>query len=144
MPVVRALHGIDPALALAPLNQDDPHAFAWLMLITTALTTALWLLVTLLTRPEAEATLQHFYDLVRPAAFGWRRFAPPEQRSRPELRYHFFHWVLGFTLVYSTLFGVGNLLFGRTLLGVAMLAGAALCLGVLFWSLSRRGWGAFS
>ena len=144
LPVVRALHVLDPALAIAPLNQDDPHAFAWLMLITTALTTALWLLVTMLTRPEADATLQHFYDLVRPSALGWRKFAPPEERSRPELRYHFFHWIVGFTLVYSTLFGVGNVLFGRTAMGVAMLAGAAVLLAVLFWSLSHRGWGSFS
>src|ERR1039458_9463504 len=64
MPAVRALHSIDPALTLAPLNQDDPHAFAWLMLTTTVLTTAIWLAVTLATRPESEATLQAFYDRV--------------------------------------------------------------------------------
>ncbi len=144
LPVVRALHSIDRGLTIAPLNADDPHAFAWLMLITTALTTGLWITVTLLTRPEADATLQHFYDLVRPSAFGWRRFAPAEERKRPELRYHFLHWVLGFTLVYGTLFGVGNVLFGRTLLGLMMLAAAAVCLSALFWSLSRRGWGSFS
>jgi hypothetical protein len=113
------------------------------MLMTTALTTGLWLLVTMLTAPESTATLTNFYQLVRPAALGWRQFATPEERQRPELRYNFFHWVLGFTLVYSTLFGVGNLLFGRTAMGVAMLIGAAACLGLLFWSLNRRGWGSF-
>ncbi len=60
LPVVRALQHLDPALKLAPLNADDPHAFAWLMLITTVLTTAIWLAVTLLTRPESEATLTPF------------------------------------------------------------------------------------
>jgi SSS family solute:Na+ symporter len=144
LPVVRALHAIDPALAIVPLNQDDPHAFAWLMLITTAITTALWLLVTFLTRPESHETLQHFYNLVRPSAFGWRKFASSEERTRPELRYHFFHWVLGFTLVYATLFGSGNILFGRVAMGLAMLVGAAACLAILFWSLSRRGWGSYS
>ena len=39
MPVVRLLHGLDPRLTLAPLNADDPHAFAWLMMLTTAGTT---------------------------------------------------------------------------------------------------------
>jgi Na+/proline symporter len=143
LPLVRVLHGIDPDLAIAPLNADDPHAFAWLMLLTTFATTGLWLLVTMLTKPEDEATLTKFYQLVRPAAFGWKKFATPAEIKRPELRYNFFHWVLGFTLVYSTLFGVGNVLFGRTALGVTMLIGAAACLGVLFWSLNRRGWGAF-
>jgi Na+/proline symporter len=143
LPVVRALHGIDPRLAIAPLNADDPHAFAWLMLLTTALTTGLWLLVTLLTPRESEATLQHFYTLVKPAPLGWRRFATREDIAKPELRYNFFHWVLGFSLIYLMLFGVGNLLFSRTPLGLVMVAGSLACLGVLFWSLNKQGWGSF-
>ena len=217
MPAVRALHRIDPALALAPLNQDDPHAFAWLMLTTTLLTTAIWLTVTLATQPETEATLQAFYDRVRPAALGWRRFAissgcpihrdfvlrdgwesspqtldarhhenearhsvrstespslaptahrqdpatttearhsvrstespslaptarPVDPSNDPTLRYNFFHWVLGFTLVYAMLFGVGDLLFGRITPGCGLLALSGSCLAVLFYSLNRRGW----
>jgi SSS family solute:Na+ symporter len=164
MPAVRLLHSIDPALALAPLNQDDPHAFAWLMLTTTALTTATWLAVTLLTQPESEATLQAFYNRVRPAALGWRRFAQENNNCHPErsegpasvlsaataptqdpqhdptLRYNFLHWVLGFTLVYAMLFGVGDLLFSRTATGLALLTLSATCLAALFYSLNRRGW----
>jgi len=74
LPVVRALHHFDPALA-PRLTKTTPHAFAWLMLTTTALTTATWLAVTRLTQPESESTLQSFYDRVRPAALGWNRFA---------------------------------------------------------------------
>jgi Na+/proline symporter len=140
MPAVRALHRIDPALALAPLNQDDPHAFAWLMLTTTVLTTAIWLTVTLATQPETEATLQAFYDRVRPAALGWRRFAATREQVDSTLGYNFFHWVLGFTLVYAMLFGVGDLLFGRIAPGCGLLALSGSCLAVLFYSLNRRGW----
>jgi SSS family solute:Na+ symporter len=143
LPVVRMLHRIDPALVIAPLNSDDPHAFAWLMLLTTVLTTGLWLLVTLLTGPEEHATLVRFYEQVRPAALGWSKFATPEQRLRPELRWNFLHWILGFSLVYLMLFGVGNTLFGRTLLGITMMAASVSCLGVLLWSLNRQGWGSF-
>jgi len=176
LPAVRALHRLDPALALAPLNQDDPHAFAWLMLTTTLLTTAIWLAVTLLTQPESEATLQAFYDRVRPAALGWRRFAlaayardtasllssrsatgtpgelarwggaaeepasRPAPATDPTLAYNFFHWILGFTLVYAMLFGVGDLLFGRLIHGAALLTLSLTCLAILFYSLNRRGW----
>jgi Na+/proline symporter len=143
MPVVRALHGLDPALALVPLSSDDPHGFAWLMLTTTSLTTAVWLAVTLLTRPESEETLQAFYDRVRPAAIGWHRFATGADRADSTLGYNFFHWVLGFTLVYAMLFGVGNLLFGRVGAGSGLMALSLSCLGVLFWSLNRRGWSAW-
>jgi len=58
----------------------------------------------------------------------------------PTLRYNFFHWVLGFTLVYAMLFGVGDLLFGRVAPGCGLLALSGSCLAVLFWSLNRRGW----
>jgi uncharacterized membrane protein YedE/YeeE len=110
------------------------------MLTTTTLTTAIWVAVTLATRPESETTLQAFYDRVRPAALGWRRFAPANEQAEPTLRYNFFHWVLGFTLIYSMLFGVGDLLFGRSATGCELLALSAICLAVLFWSLNRRGW----
>lgn len=143
LPVVRMLHRIDPMLAIAPLNSDDPHAFAWLMLTTTTGTTLLWLGVTLATRPESEETLQKFYTLVRPAAFGWRRFASEVERQEPTLRYNFYHWVLGFTLVYSMLFGVGNVLFGRYGMGIGMIVLSLVCLTVLFRSLERRGWSVF-
>jgi len=58
----------------------------------------------------------------------------------PTLRYNFFHWVLGFTLVYAMLFGVGDLLFGRVAPGCGLLALSGSCLAVLFYSLNRRGW----
>ena len=50
------------------------------------------------------------------------------------------NWVLGFTLIYSMLFGVGDLLFGRYATGCELMTLSAACLGVLFWSLNRRGW----
>ena len=92
------------------------------MLTTTTLTTAIWLAVTLATRPESDATLQAFYDRVRPAALGWHRFAPASEQADHTLRYNFFHWILGFTLIYAMLFGVGDLLFGRYANGCGLLA----------------------
>jgi hypothetical protein len=59
---------------------------------------------------------------VRPAALGSARFASVEEKQEPTLSYHFFHWALGFTLVYAMVFGVGNLLFGRTGGGIALIA----------------------
>jgi hypothetical protein len=143
MPVVRMLHGIDSVLVVQPLDSDDPHGFAWLMLITTAATTLIWLGVTLATRPEPQVTLQNFYDRVRPAAMGWRRFAPDATRSETTLRWNFFHWVVASGMVYLMLFGFGNVIFGRTLEGTVMVAVGAALLGMLFWSLNRQGWSSF-
>lgn len=143
MPVVRALHNFDPLLTLAPLNTDDPHAFAWLMLLTTGLTTLIWMSVTLLTRPEPQVVLQSFYDRVRPAALGWRAFAPASTRTERILRYNFFHWLLGSAMLYLMLFGSGKILFGSPALGAVMLTAGIAALGLLFWSLNRQGWNSF-
>ena len=142
MPVVNLLHRFDSALALSPLDSDDPHGFAWLMLITTALTTCIWLSVTFLTRPEPQVTLQNFYDRVRPAAMGWRPFAAPDDNT-PTLRYHFFHWILASSMVYAMLFGFGNILFGHITPGIYLITYAAAAMGTLFWSLNRQGWSVF-
>lgn len=143
MPVVRALHGLDPQLLLKPLDSDDPHGFAWLMLLTTALTTLIWLGVTFATKPEPDLVLQNFYDRVRPATLGWRRFAPETARGRHTLAYNFFHWILASAMLYTMLFGVGKVLFGQTALGLGMLAAGVAALLILFASLNRQGWSAF-
>ena len=142
-PVVRALHRVDPQLALVPLNTDDPHAFAWLMLITTGLTTLIWVGVTFATRPEPQAVLQNFYDRVRPASRGWQAFAPASARNEKTLAYNTFHWLLASAMVYLMLFGSGKILFGSPGLGVGMLTTGLAMLGLLFWSLDRQGWDAF-
>jgi Na+/proline symporter len=142
LPIVRALQHLDSGLPLAPLNSDDPHAFAWLMLITTTLTTLIWLSVTLVTKPEPRVTLQGFYDRVRPAALGWRPFAPAGLRENT-LAYNFFHWILAATMVYLFLFGFGNIFFMRFALGLGMVAAAIAALCLLFWSLNRQGWQSF-
>lgn len=99
----------------------------------TAITTAAWLLVTFLTRSTDAAVLDAFYRRVRPPGPGWRRVA----RSHPDLRpdEHLgrlaLRWLLGCALVYAALFGMGWLLFGRTMTGLVALVVAALLLAVL-------------
>jgi solute:Na+ symporter, SSS family len=47
-------------------------------------------------------------------------------------------------MVYSTLFGIGKLVFGEWLIGLLLLAVAAVSGWVIFWDLSRRGWQSLS
>ncbi len=143
MPLVRALRGIDARLPLAPLNTDDPHAFAWLMLLTTGMTTCAWIAVTMLTAPEPDRQLQHFFDRVHPPALGWRRFAPADALHEHTLRWNTLHWLLGSAMVYATLFGIGNLLFGRIADGLLLLLLAAACVVALFRSLNQQNWNMF-
>ena len=138
-PVVAALQGMDPRLPNAPLSADDAHGFAWLMILTTAFTTLSWLAVTYLTAPEPAAKLQSFYDQVQPAAAGWGPFAAA-RTSRQSLRWAAVDWIVGCAMIYSALFGIGYVVFGRIALGAALLMVAAVCIAFIFWDLERRGW----
>jgi len=131
----------DPKLPMGPLDATDPHGFAWLMILTTSLTTLSWITVTLLTKPEPEWKLREFYRKVRPSVAGWRHIAELEGGERPQsLKWNFLDWVAGCTMIYLSLFGIGKVIFGEWILGLAMLAGAAAMLRFLFWDLDRRGW----
>ena len=65
------------------LRETDPREFAQLLLATVALTTAVWLAVTMATRPEPEDTLLSFYRRVRPNAALW---GPVAAKARPAAR----------------------------------------------------------
>jgi hypothetical protein len=125
------------------LDSDKPVDFAWIMIITVAVTTVIWLSVTFLTKPEAEETLLKFYVRARPARAGWRRVAAMSgvgTGQQASLWYSALDWLSGCALIYGVLFGTGKLLLGEwpagfLLLGIG-LAGAS----VIWWDLSRRGW----
>jgi Na+/proline symporter len=95
-------------------DSDRPRDFAYLMLVTVALTTVSWVAVTLLTKPEPRETLEAFYARVQPTAGGWRA-----------IRAQLLNVVLGCVLVYAALFGVGEILLRSPLVGCALLAVSA-------------------
>jgi len=126
------------------LRSGDPLEFAWIVLITVAASTAVWLATTWLTRPEPEETLLAFYRRVRPGAAFWgpvAAAAPDVVPARDGLL-NLMDWAAGCVLVYASLFGVGKLIFGETGLGLAILALAAGAAWLIYCDLERRGWRA--
>jgi Na+/proline symporter len=85
------------------------------LLVTVGVTTVVWIATTLLAPPTDAATLERFYTLVRPAGPGWRPVAQRVGITAVEdsLPQALLGWVLGCAFVYSGLFGVGSLLYGR-------------------------------
>ena len=120
--------------------------FAKTALITTAATTIVWLITTLLTQPESEERLLQFYRRVRPTVHGWRHIAvlAPEIRPVRDLGSNTFDWIMGCALVYCTMFSVGELVLQEWLPGLLLLLAAAGSGWFIFWSLSRRGWETLS
>src|SRR5258708_535839 len=121
-------------LGFAPLDLTT------VLVIYVAITTVGWLLVTFLTPPTDRATLQSFYDRIRPMGPGWRA-AVQTQPGHPgeSLSAAFLCWFLGVAVIYATLFGTGYLLYGKQVAGIVCLATAAVAAWGLFRAMRRVG-----
>jgi len=117
-----------------------PVAFAKTTLATTGVTTAVWVLVTLLTPPEPDEVLLRFYRKVRPHVTGWRRIAAlaPELPQTRDLGRNLLLWVLGCAMVYAALFGVGKLCFGQIGTGSLLMGLATVCGLLLYRDITQR------
>jgi Na+/proline symporter len=110
------------------------------LLITVALTTVCWVAAAYLGPATDRKTLINFYRKVRPFGPGWRRIRAEAGISAAEAAAAEEHeniplallgWVTGCAVIWSALFAIGNLLYGRydyalALLAVFMASGLAL------------------
>ena len=109
--------------------EGDASADAWVMLTTVAVSTVVWLTVTFATSPEPDAKLDSFYQRVRPGGPGWRtvsRRLGYGDETIPGGALAWTNWLAGIIAVYSSLFGVGKILFGETTIGIVLLVVAGL------------------
>lgn len=123
-------------------SSADPRGFASIMLVTVAITTAVWLAVTFLTPAEPEAHLVAFYRRVRPSAALWKPIArlAPEIPPARELKYNFLDWLAGCGMIYGALFGTGKIILKDYGTGVILLAVALAAGWYIYRDLNRRGW----
>ena len=123
------------AATLFAMPDIPPHRA---LLMTVAITTAVWITVAMLTPATDRATLVKFFRTVRPAGPGWD---PVRQEAgvqgRDSLADSFLGWVLGCVFIYAALFGVGSALFGHW--GVAAVWGVLFAVsgGGLLWLVPR-------
>ncbi|MDQ3516546.1 MAG: Na+:solute symporter [Gemmatimonadota bacterium] len=109
---------------------EDPNGDAWVMLVTVAVSTVVWVAVTFATKPESDATLDAFYRRVRPGGPGWVTVSNRLGFGREKIpggALAWSNWLAGVIAVYASLFGIGKLVFlefgtGLSLLVVAGLA----------------------
>ena len=97
------------------IDTTKAEGFALNLILTTAITTVVWLIVTFVTKPESEEILESFYRRARPAGRGWERFAAKTGIRAPEgeITLNLIAWILGVILVYSIMFATGALLFAE-------------------------------
>lgn len=135
---------ITPAVVYAVIsivNAASPEpvlVFPESMFLIVGITTAIWIVLTFLTRPTDRAVLDAFYRRVRPGGF-WgavTRRHPDIVQSR-----HFLPrlagWFLGVLLIYSVLFLLGSVFFGSDT-DIALWAAIAVISALLLWLLLVR------
>jgi Na+/proline symporter len=106
----------------------DMRGDAMVMLLTVLITTIVWVSVTFMTSPEPDDKLDSFYRRVRPGGPGWRKVSERLGYGRegiPGGALAWTNWIAGIIAVYTSLFGIGKLIFGETGAGIALLALAA-------------------
>jgi len=110
------------------------------LVIGVTVTTVVWLAVTFATAPTDTATLQDFYDRIRPFGRGWHRVVQVDDTpARGSVTAALSCWLLGCVVVYAALFGTGYILYGRPGSGSIFLAASALAAVGLFRTLPRVG-----
>jgi Na+/proline symporter len=121
------------------------------LVATVIITTICWLVTAFVGPPTERRVLIEFYRLVRPAGPGWASIRASADLSREEARIRhdnipmsLLGWVAGCTMIWSSLFTVGNFLYGRTLAAVVLLATFAISAAAVMyvvqqlWSADRR------
>ncbi|RKQ51044.1 SSS family transporter [Roseivirga pacifica] len=99
----------------------------WELILGVGITTVTWVLVTFLTKPEDDKTLEKFYNLVTPYGMGWNRFKTKMQFAGVSLKEgtgkfsaDLMAVILGIFIVYSALFAIGMLVYGELTNGVIL------------------------
>lgn len=132
----------------ADVATDILDGFTVKLLIAVGATTIAWLLATLLTPPESKETLRSFYRLTRPGGPGWKHVIA-EARSEGdmidekdrgkawEMPIQILCVFIGIVVVYSSLFAIGNILYGNPLIATVMFTTAAIGTFLLFKFFNR-------
>jgi Na+/proline symporter len=99
-----------------------------------AFSTVTWVAVTFLTPPVDTETLKRFFRRVHPGGPGWAPIArlTPDVRGDSGMARLALDWAAGVIVVYSTLFAVGSILFGRWV-GAALFVVLAVGAGSWIW-----------
>lgn len=100
-------------------------------------TTAIWMAVTFLTKPESDETLRSFYKKIQPGGPGWAKVVQEAKNDKVEIVNNNEKWsvpsgitamLLGVVLIYTIMFATGYWIYGKTtsaliLSGVAVISG---------------------
>ena len=114
------------------------------LIIGVMITTACWLVITLLTPPSNIETLQNFYKKIQPGGPGWKKIIDVSESNGIKIVGKKEKWdvptgilcmVFGSISVYSILFGIGYILYSQTTTGLIFILISVISVFILmkFW-----------
>ncbi len=122
--------------------------FAMKLLIAVGINTVIWIITTLVTKPENDEILRSFYRLTRPGGPGWKKVIDKaikegdiinekDQGIPWEMPLQILCVFIGCIVIYSSLFAIGNFVYGNLLMGFILLVVAGLGTVFLFKSFNK-------
>jgi Na+/proline symporter len=103
-------------------------------------TTIIWLVVTFITKPVKEEKLIEFYKRTYPGGKGWKKISDKITNVKIPIGYgrQFVNWVLGVVVVYSFLFGIGQIIFHEYLYGFGILLLGIISAIIIYSNLNKE------
>ena len=109
-------------------------------------TTAIWMAVTLLTKPESDETLRSFYRKTQPGGPGWSKVVRKAKDDKVEIIERNEKWsvpsgitamFLGIALIYAIMFATGYWIYGETTLALTLTGVSAIAAFLLVKAWNR-------
>lgn len=93
----------------APNSLVEPwyNDFAYGVLLSVGVTTVVWIITTLLTKPTDDAKLQEFFNRVKPRGI-WGKFGTPDNSA---MKWLWLAWLSAVVMIYCALFTSGKIIF---------------------------------
>jgi Na+/proline symporter len=121
-------------------KSGNPLPFAESVIYSVAFTSVCWLVATFVTPGTNREHLIAFYKKVHPAGPGWTKVREEAGVSLSQAAFHGDHmgkatlgWISGCAVIWSSLFAIGNFLYGRMELALVLTAVFVVSGVVLLW-----------
>lgn len=104
-------------------------------------TTLVWIIATYFTKPVKHDVLVAFYKKVHPGGWGWKHLARefPDLKSDSGFGRLFVDWFCGVILVYTSLFGIGKIIFADYLKGFLIILVGFAAATIIYFDLKKGG-----
>ncbi len=103
-------------------------------------TTVVWLIVTFLTKPVEEKKLVQFYERTYPGGIGWKHIQKlvPGKNKKIGFWRLLVNWIMGITLIYTFLFGIGKIIFADYITGTFLLLAGIIAGYIIYFNLNKK------